>query len=144
MRARLGREVSIASAGKAERPARNTVKPSPWMLKRIESTRRVLDVGAVLQHLHLFERDEAAAHHRVERRQERLDRLLVIDNLDDERQVLGEAQDLRRVQAARLAETHRSAQDRGAGEAGASRGHDDRLIERAALKLVVLAEEDAQ
>src|SRR5580765_8073724 len=52
-----------------------------------------LAVLAVLQDPHLFQGDQAAAHHAVEDRQERVDFLLAVDDLDDDRQILRQAQD---------------------------------------------------
>ncbi len=57
----------------------------------------MLHMVAILQHLDLLERNKPAQHHLVELRQKRLDFLLGVDDLDDEGQVLGEPQDLRRV-----------------------------------------------
>src|SRR6185503_15499221 len=75
---------------------------------------------------------------------EGIDLVLAVDDLDDDRQILGEALDLGGVQAARMAKAHRAAQHRGAGEMLRPRLEDDRLIERQMLMAVVLADEDAQ
>ncbi len=101
-------------------------------------------VSPVLQDLDLLERDEAAAHNRLELGKEILDLRFLVDDLDDDRQILGEPKDLRRVQPARMAETHGPAQHRRAGEVRRTRLEDDRLIKRAALIFIVLADEDAK
>src|SRR5579871_2374888 len=99
---------------------------------------------AVLEDLHLLERDQAARHHPIEHRQERIDLLLRVDDLDHDRQVLGEAQDLGRVDVARMPEPDVPTQHRGAAELHFPGLEHDRLIERQALEFVVLAEEDAE
>ena len=84
-----------------------------------------------------------ARHHAVEDGQEVLDLVLSADDFDDERQVLGEPQNLCRMKTARMAEAHWAAQNRRARQASFARLQHDRVIERAALPgLVVLADED--
>src|ERR1700690_2511629 len=46
--------------------------------------RRQIRVGAVINHLHLFERHETAAHHAVEDRKEGVDFLLAVHDFDDQ------------------------------------------------------------
>jgi hypothetical protein len=80
----------------------------------------------------------------LDRCEERIDLVRAVDDLDHERQILGEAQDLGRVQMARMAEAHRSAQDGRAGKAHLARFQHDRLVEWLTASLVVLADEDAE
>jgi hypothetical protein len=77
----------------------------------------------------------------LDRCEERIDLVRAVDDLDHERQILGEAQDLGRVQMARMAEAHR---DGRAGKAHLARFQHDRLVERLTASLVVLADEDAE
>ena len=72
------------------------------------------------------------------------DLLLNVHDLDDERQVLRQSQDLGGVQMARMAEAHRSAQHGGAGKTHLAGLQHDGLVERPVAGLVVLADEDAQ
>src|SRR5215472_264411 len=99
---------------------------------------------AVLQHLHLFQRDEAARNHAVEHRQEGVDLLLRVDDLDHDRQVLRQAQDFGGVDVARMAKAHRTAQDRGAGELHLAGFDQNRLVERQAPRLGVFSYEDSE
>ena len=99
--AKLGSAMSIASGGRTESPARKSVNARRWGLRLNGSCRRAPDLRPVLQRLHLLKRDESARHHCVERRQEDLDRGLVVDALDDPRQTLQQAQTPGRAQAAR-------------------------------------------
>src|SRR3990170_7795071 len=85
-------------------PSAGTVSPEGRAMRRIGRLLPVADDP------HLLERDEAAADHAVEDRQEGVDPFLAVDDLDDQRKVLGQAQDLRRVQPARLAVADRPAQ----------------------------------
>src|SRR5579871_4375690 len=101
-------------------------------------------VQAVAQDLHLLQRDQTARHHGVESGQELVDLVLAVDDLDHQRQVFGQPQDLRRVQPARFAEAHRPAQHGGAGEVQFARFQYDRFIERLRAGLVVLADEDTE
>src|SRR5579863_4239867 len=100
--------------------------------------------GAVAQHLHLLEGDETARHHLLEHRHERLDVVLAVDDLDHDRQILRQAQDLGGMQAARLAVAERPTQHGRAGEMQLARLQYDRLVERLAAVLVALAAEDPQ
>ena len=63
----------------------------------------MLDVLAILQDLDFFQSDKPAWHHGIENRQKRLDIVLRVHNLDDQRQVLAHVEDLRAVQPGRLA-----------------------------------------
>src|SRR5882724_772481 len=101
-------------------------------------------VLAVLQHLHLLQRDQAAAHHAVEDRQELVDLLLALDDLDDDRQVFRQSQDLRRVQPARVAIAHWAAQDCRSRQVHLARLQHDGFVERLVLVAIIFAEEDAQ
>jgi hypothetical protein len=49
---------------------------------------------AVPEHPHFLQRDEAGHHHPVEHRQEGVDAVFVVDDLDDQRQVHQEVKDL--------------------------------------------------
>jgi hypothetical protein len=97
-----------------------------------------------LQDLHLLQGDQPARHHAIQDGQECVDVVLAVDNLDQQRQVFREPQDFRGVQPARLAEPHRTAQHGGAGEVQLARLHHDRFIERPAVAMVALADEDAE
>src|SRR4029077_18002376 len=98
----------------------------------------------IADHLDLLGGDQRAAHHAPDGRHEPVDRILVFDDLDHQRQILREAQHLGRVQTARMAEAHRSAQNGRAGEAHFARLEHDRLVKRLTARLVVLADEDAE
>src|SRR5690348_2598142 len=99
---------------------------------------------AVSQYFHLLQGNEAAADHAVEDGEEGVDLLLAVDDLDDDRQVFREAQDLGGVQPAGMAETERAAQNGGPGEMPFARLEHDRLVERTVLASLVLADEDPQ
>src|SRR5262249_40813121 len=120
---------------------------SRWSGKRMDGARISRSVQwpvSILKDLDLFNGDEPARHHLVEDGQEGVDRLLRVYDLDDHRQVLGEAQDLGRMDAARMAESDVAAQHRGAAQVHFPRLEHDRFVQRPALVLVVLAEEDAE
>ena len=87
---------------------------------------------------------QAAAHHLVEHGQEGLDLLLAVHDLDHQRQVHREPEDFGGVQAAGLAEAHRPAQDRGAGQVQLARLQDDGFVERLVFPAVAFADEDSQ
>src|SRR5579872_7548184 len=99
---------------------------------------------AVLQHLHLFHGHKAAADHSIEHGQEAADLLLAVDDLDDQRKVLRQPQDLCRMKAARMSEAHGPAQNGGAGKMQRACLQYDRLVERFSLMLVVFADKDAK
>jgi hypothetical protein len=73
-----------------------------------------------------------------------VDLFLAVDDLDDERQVLRQADDLGRVQHARMSEAHGTAQDGGPGDMHLPGFEHDRLVERLVIGLVGFADEDAQ
>ena len=68
----------------------------------------------------------------------------VVDDLDDHRQVLRQAQDLGRVDAAVGAVAEVAAQHGGAGEVPLARRLHDRLVERLVVIAVAVADEDSQ
>ena len=67
-----------------------------------------------------------------------------VDDLDHHRQILGQAKDTRRVQAARTAEADRAAQHGRPRQVQLPRLEDDGLVQRLAPMAVVLSDEDAQ
>src|SRR5271165_3978588 len=101
-------------------------------------------VLAVLQDLDLLQGDEPARHDRVENRQKRLDLVLGVDDLDDERQVLGRVDNFRAVDPARMTEAHPAAQDRRACETELPSRVNNRFVERAVVNFRVLADENAE
>src|SRR5579883_844302 len=98
----------------------------------------------VVEHLDLLDRDQSTRHHGVEERQECIDLLLGIDDLDHDRQILRQAQDLGGVNAARMAEADSPAQNRRPAQLHLPGLQHDRLVERQAFELVVLAEKYPQ
>jgi hypothetical protein len=88
--------------------------------------------------------DETARHHAIEYRQESVDLFLRVDDFNHDRQILREAQDLRCMNAARMAESDMTAQDGCATEVHLPRLQDNRLVKRKALKSVVFSEKDAE
>src|SRR5262249_23037630 len=74
-------------------------------------------MGAVVHDFYLFHGEQTAAHHRIEHRQEGLDFLFAVYNFNDDGQIEREAEDLCRMEQAGTAESHRAAQDGGAGQA---------------------------
>src|SRR6516165_1217024 len=139
MRAPVERAYRATACGVKWLPGRETRAAPSDALLRSGSLRL-----AVLQHLNLFQRDEAARDHAVEHRQEGVDLLLRVDDLDHDRQVLRQAQDFGGVDVARMAEAHRTAQDRGASELHLAGFDQNRLIERQAPRLGVFPDEDSE
>src|SRR6202166_971859 len=61
-------------------------------------------LSSVLKYLNLLKRNQPATHHLIERRQEILDLILGVHNLDDDRKIKREAHDLSRVEVTCMAE----------------------------------------
>src|SRR6266403_3387970 len=101
-------------------------------------------VIAIANDRHLFQGDQAAFCEFGQDRKETVDLLLGINNLHDHRQVLRQAQYLRGVKHAGPTKTKRPAQHRGSREMNLARLEDNRLIERSAVGLVILANENSQ
>jgi hypothetical protein len=97
-----------------------------------------------MQDFDFFQCHQAAADHFVQHGQEGVDLFLAVHDFDDQRQVHGEPQDFCRVQSAGLAETHRSAQDRGASQMRLARSENDGFIERLVLPAVAFTDENSQ
>ncbi len=97
----------------------------------------------VLQDARLLERDEAFGHHLVEDGQEPVDVRRRVDDLDDDRQVLREPQDVRRVKDAARSESGRALKDGGSGEAFPPEPLEERRRQRLVMPAVRLADEDA-
>src|SRR5207253_10700708 len=91
-------------------------------------------------------RDQAAAasflEERVETRQRRADLLLAVDDLDDDREILGEPQDLGGMDAARGAVAFDATPHGRAGQAEVAGRADDDLVECTAAGPARLADGD--
>src|SRR5262245_16953277 len=102
----------------------------------------------VLDDLDLLEGDESAAacglDHGVEHRKRRTDLLLAVDDLEDDRQVLGKPEYLGGVDPTARAVGLDPAPHRGAGQPELARLLPERLVERPAVVPVGLADEDAK
>src|SRR5260221_4029491 len=101
-------------------------------------------VLAVANDRYLFQGDQAAFGKLVQDRKEAVDLLLGSDDLDDHRQVLRQPQHLGGVQHAGAAKPKRPAQHGRAREMNLARPEHDRLVERPAIGLVVLANENSE
>src|SRR6516162_1122372 len=98
-------------------------------------TRPILQaLFAVLQHLHLLQRDEAAGHHAIEYRQELVDLRLRVYNLDDDGKVVRQSKYLGCVKAARMTEADCAAKYGCAAEMHAAGLQHDGLIQRLMLE----------
>ncbi len=98
--------------------------------------------GGVLQDARPLEGDEALGHHLVEDRKQAVDVLLRVNDLDDDGQVLGEPQDVRRVQHAPGAEAGHRVEDGRPGEALLAQPLQERHGERLVMPFVRLPDED--
>src|SRR5678809_611462 len=83
---------------------------------RPDSGRSWTRFSAIRDHLDPLQGDHAVPHHLVQEWQDGLDLLRGVHDLDHDRQVLAEAQDLRGVDAALGAEPHHPAKNRRARE----------------------------
>src|SRR5580693_4625114 len=107
-------------------------------LARLWLARRVAD------DLHFLHRDERSpGDHLVEDGQELVDVFLVVDHLDDDRQVSREVDEARRVDDARGPEAGDAMKHRRAGEALPAQALEDRPVQRPMAPLVGVADEDA-
>ena len=102
----------------------------------------------VLDHLDLFDGDQPAALRRLEQfvqlRQEPVDLLLVVVDLDDHGHVAGQVQDLGRADPARGTVAEDAPPRRRARQPGRPRLLDDHLVQRRVVHLVRFAEENPQ
>src|SRR6266540_2050951 len=101
-------------------------------------------LAPIIHHLHLLHREQAASHHSIERGQELLNLLLAIHDLDDQRQVHREPENLGGMQAARFPEPHRSTQHRRASQVHFTRLQHNGLVKWLVMTTVGLADEDTQ
>src|SRR4029450_7788360 len=99
--------------------------------------------GRVAEDAHLLHRDETAPHEAVHFRQHRLEVLPGVDALDHERQILGQPQDVRRVDHGIRAESGDAPHDGRAGEASGPEQLDERGEERPPAGTVGLPDEHA-
>jgi len=105
---------------------------------------RITFARTIMQHLHFFQSNEAAADHFVQRRQKGVDLFLAIHDFNDERQIRREPQNFRGVQAAGLAKAHRPAQHCRAGEMLFAGGQHDGFVKRLVFPAVAFADENPQ
>src|SRR3954452_3369457 len=105
-------------------------------------SRILASLRAIRDDLDLLERDEPVADHRVDLRQDLPQPVLLVDDLDEDREVGGEGQDPGRVEVVLRTESLDPADDGRAREPALSQQMDDRLVERLALPRVGLADID--
>src|SRR5215210_54862 len=96
------------------------------------------------KHLHILKRHQTFRRHLVEVRQEDVKLFFSIHDLDHERQIAGEPQDLRGVQMALCSEAHGAAQHRRARQSEFACLQHDGLVERLVMPAVALAEENTE
>src|SRR5207247_7458062 len=112
-----------------------------WHTRRPELRSHVR--WSIENHLGPLEGDQPAADHVVQVGEDPLDRLLGLDDLDNEGQVEGEAQHLRGVHDARGAEPGHPTDHRRASEPLLAELLEQRLVQRLAVIFVALADEYA-
>src|SRR5436305_1672946 len=119
-------------------------KPEWFQMELVSQLGRTF--RSILKNLHLFQSYQATAarHHVIQRRQESIDLVLAIDNLDHQGQVFRKTQYLRRVKPAGCAKTHRTAQNGRAGQVLFARLQNDCLVQWRSAEFVVLANENTQ
>src|SRR5712664_3814491 len=113
-------------------------------LKPADMKGRLLPAGPIEQHFRALERDQPVADHLLEVGHERFDLVRRVDDLDHDRQILRELQQLGGVNAAVSTEAHEAFDDRRAGEAALARLDHDRFVERLPVPAVRFADEDPQ
>ncbi len=118
----LGAQAGVRRSGLRRSSGRPQAVPSPAVGLRPPSP-----VG---EDFDLLQRDETVGDHGVELGQDGSQSVLLVDDLDQDGQVLREAQDARRVQVGLGAVALDPAQDRDAGDAPAAEMLDDGLVER--------------
>src|SRR6266571_2827732 len=99
--------------------------------------------GAVENHAHFFECDQATVNHFVEARKDLLDMFGRLDDLQDNGQILREAENFVRVVDAGPAVARDSAQDGYTGEALLAQDLNNGFVERLAVPFVRFADVDA-
>lgn len=97
-----------------------------------------------MKDLNLFYGHEAARHHAVQYRKEGVDFFLRIDDLDHHRQILGKAQDLGRMNVARMTKADMASQHSRSAKMHLPSFQYDSLMQRQTLKLGVFSEEDTE
>src|SRR3989442_201661 len=114
------------------------------MFSTIIAVRRGRFFAPVIDHLDLLHRQQSAAQHLLEHRQELLNLYFAIDNFDDQRKVHREPQNFRGVQPTRLAEAHSPAQHSRASEVQFARFEHDSIVERLVSTAVDFTDGDEQ
>src|ERR687897_913503 len=97
-----------------------------------------------MHHFNTFERDEPILDHLIEYWEDGIDPGRLIDHLDDQRKVLGQAQDAGGMEVALGAEALDASDYGCASESFFTQTLNDRLIEGLPVPRVGLADEDAQ
>ena len=70
--------------------------------------------------------------------------LFAVDDFDDNRQIRGKTQNIRGVDAARMAKPHRTAQHGRPGQPLLTRFQNNRFVERMVVEAIVFSDKDAQ
>jgi hypothetical protein len=107
-------------------------------------SRPIHGLRTILKNLNLLGGHETARHHAIKYGQERVDLFLCVDDLDHNWQILREAQDLRGMNVARMAEPDMSPQDRSTAKSHLARLQYNRLVERQVIEFVIFAEENTE
>src|SRR5258708_2494358 len=87
--------------------------------------------------------DQSSTDHLIQLREDRLDLLLGVDALDDQRKVEREPEDLLRVDSRASPESHDATEHRCTGEVTLAQEVNDSLVERFPVVLVPLTDMDA-
>src|SRR6185369_3088301 len=99
---------------------------------------------AILKNPDFFQRNQSLTDHLIDYRQQQVYLVGAVDDLDDDRQVFREPQNLRSVYAAGGPEAHQSPQHRCARDAHLASLENDCFVKRLTVPAVRFADEDAQ
>jgi prophage tail gpP-like protein len=97
-----------------------------------------------MDYSHVLDRGESPTQVFVEKREEARNALIRIRDLDYDRLIGRESQDLGRVQATAGSETHQASSYGRASQSEIAGFQDDRFIERFRAKMVILADQDTE
>jgi hypothetical protein len=109
-----------------------------------EDWQQLFAVGSVDPDVDSFECDEAVSDHGVEGGEDGFDLVNGVDTFDDDGQVFREAEDVGRVETARLAEAFDPSEDGGPGETFPAERLNDRLVGGPSVVGVGLSDEDPE
>lgn len=133
---------SYSNTGRHTTEIQSSTDLSSALVKRLAADMFLRKVISMSNDLRPFECDQASLHHQFQMREERLNFLLSIDDLDDDRQVRRKPENLPTMHTTGPPKTKKSAKDCRACQTLLTRFEDDCFMKRQTLLMIIRADKN--